>query len=365
MTEVPHPSRLLLSPAPLGPFTLRNRMVMAPMTRCRAGAGNLPTDLHALYYRQRASAGLIVTEATQVCPEGIGYPNTPGIHSDDQMAAWRGVTDAVHSEGGRIFLQLWHVGRISHPDFQVDGALPVAPSAIAPAGTVRTSMGPQPYVTPRALDREEIPGVVAQFADGARRAIEAGFDGVEIHGANGYLIDQFLRDGSNQRSDEYGGALENRVRFLSQVTAAVVAAVGAEKVGVRLSPLSGYNDMSDSNPFETFAAAARELDRFGLAYLHLIAPESQNVGSESERMARLLRENFHGPLMLNGGYTHDAAETVIAAGLADFVSFGVPFLANPDLPARFAESAPLNAPNPATFYGGGAEGYVDYPKLLS
>ena len=362
MTQSP-PISKLLSPASLGPYLLRNRMVMAPMTRSRAGAGNAPIDLHVLYYGQRATAGLIVTEGTQVSPQGVGYPNTPGIHSDAQVAAWRAVTAAVRAAGGRIFLQLWHVGRVSHPSFQPEGGLPVAPSAIVPAGHSRTMSGPQPFVAPRALPIGEIPGVVEQFATGARQALAAGFDGVEIHGANGYLIDQFLRDGTNHRTDAYGGSPENRVRFLTEVAEAVAGVWGADRVGVRLSPLNPYNDMSDSDPFATFGAAASALDRFDLAYLHLVAPQSLDPESESGRMARHLRERFHGNLILNGGFDRESAEAAVDTGLADFIAFGVSFLANPDLPARFAASAPLNPPNPATFYGGGAEGYTDYPSL--
>jgi N-ethylmaleimide reductase len=352
----------LLSPALLGPFTLRNRIVMAPMTRNRAGEGLAPTEMMATYYRQRASAGLLITEATQVSPQGVGYPNTPGIHSDEQVEGWKRVTAAVHEQGGRIFLQLWHVGRISHPSLQPGGALPVAPSAIAPEGSVFTYEGPQPFVTPRALELDEIPGVVRQFEEGAHRALEAGFDGVEIHGANGYLIDQFLRDGTNHRTDAYGGSIENRARFLLEVTEAVVKVWGADRVGVRLSPLGDFNSMSDSDPEATFGYAAEKLGKLGLAYLHLAglvgaeAPESRE-----HRMAQLLRERFGGTLMLNGGFTRETGEAAVASSLADFVSFGSLFLANPDLPERFAESAPLNSPDRSTFYGGDHRGYIDYP----
>lgn len=362
MSETSIPT--LFTPTKVGPYTLNNRLVMAPMTRSRAGAGNVPTALAVTYYAQRASAGLIVTEATQVCPEGVGYPDTPGIHTDEQVAGWRRVTDAVHAKGGRIFLQLWHVGRISHPSFQPGGALPVAPSAIAPAGTSRTASGPQPYVTPRALELEEVASVVAQYAAGAERAIAAGFDGVEIHGANGYLIDQFLRDGSNRRTDAYGGSVEHRARFLLEVTAAVVAAVGADRVGVRLSPLSPFNDMSDTDPLTTFGHAAELLDRFGLAYLHVILPGSTEEGSATRAMLHHLRARFHGPLVVNGGFDRQSGEILLAEGAADLVAFGVPFLSNPDLPERLKAGAPLNTPNPKTFYGGGAAGYIDYPSLV-
>lgn len=349
-------TKTLLSPVEIGPYRLRNRMVMAPMTRNRAVEGEVPSELAATYYAQRASAGLLITEASQVSLEGVGYPNTPGIHTDAQVEGWKRVTEAVHERGGRIFLQLWHVGRISHPLLQPGGALPVAPSAIAPAGTIRMASGPVPYVVPRALEIDEIPGVVAQFEDGARRALEAGFDGVEIHGANGYLIDQFLRDGTNHRTDAYGGPVENRARFLLEVTEAVVGVWGGDRVGVRLSPLSAFNDMSDSDPVTTFGYAAGALNRFGLAYLHVIEP----VGT-ADGVAPLLRERFQGPFMVNGGYGLETGNAALASGAADLVSFGVLFLSNPDLPERFAEGAPLNQPDRKTFYGGGARGYVDYP----
>ena len=355
-------SSTLLTPAVLGPYTLRNRMVMAPMTRNRAGEGLAPTETMATYYRQRASAGLILTEATQVSPQGIGYPSTPGIHTDEQVEGWKRVTTAVHEQGGRIFLQLWHVGRISHPSLQPGGALPVAPSAIAPEGTAKTYEGAQPFVTPRALELEEIPGVVRQFADGARRALDAGFDGVEIHGANGYLIDQFLRDGTNHRTDAYGGSIENRARFLLEIAEAVVTIWGADRVGVRLSPLGAYNSMSDSDPEATFSHAAEQLGKLGIAYVHAaMLFGAENPESREHRMAALLRERFSGALILNGGYTRESGEAVVASGLADLVSFGSLFLANPDLPERFAESAPLNTPDGATFYGGDHRGYIDYP----
>ncbi len=356
---------LLLSSFQLGPSKLANRMVMAPMTRSRAAAGNVAADLAIEYYRQRASAGLIVTEGTQVSPRGVGYLGTPGIYTEAQGAGWRKITEAVHERGGKIFAQLWHVGRVSHPSFQPNGELPVAPSAVTPAGHSRTLSGPQPHVEPRALELAEIPEVVAEFATGARCALNAGFDGVEIHAANGYLIDQFLRDGTNVRTDEYGGTAENRVRFLREVVAAAAEIWGADRVGVRLSPLSAFNDMSDSDPFATFGRAATVLDGFGLAYLHLVVPGSSNPDSEEARITAHLRERFRGPLIANGGYSHEAAEETIASGRADLVSFGTSFLANPDLPERFAQAAPLNAPNPATFYGGGAAGYTDYPALAA
>jgi N-ethylmaleimide reductase len=358
-TETQSPT--LLTPAQLGPYLLKNRMVMAPMTRNRAAEGDVPAPVAATYYGQRASAGLIVTEGSQVSQQGMGYVRTPGIHTDAQVEGWRGVTEAVHARSGRIFLQLWHVGRMSHPYFQPDGGLPVAPSAIAPAGMARLPSGPQPYGTPHALTLAEIPGVVTQFEDGARRALAAGFDGVEIHGANGYLIDEFLRDGSNHRSDAYGGPVENRARFLLDVVRVVVGVWGADRVGVRFSPTSSYNDMSDSDPLATFGHMAEALRPIGLAYVHVIAPGAWDPATLEHTVARTLRERFGGTTILNGGFSRETGDAVLRDRLADLVSFGVPFLANPDLPERFAEGAPLNAPDRLTFYVGGKKGYVDYP----
>ncbi len=351
----------LFTPFQLGPLTLPNRIVMAPMTRSRAAGGNAQTELNARYYAQRASAGLIITEASQVTPAGQGYVRTPGIHSAEQIAGWRLVTDAVHRAGGRIFLQLWHVGRVSHTSFQPDGGAPVAPSAIAAKGMSYTTQGPQALSTPRALELHEIPEVVAQFAQGARNAKAAGFDGVELHGANGYLIDQFLRDGSNQRTDAYGGSVANRVRFLVEATDAVVGVWGAERVGVRLSPQGAFNDMNDSDPAATFGHAAAELGARKLAYLHLVEPIGVNGAPP---LGPLLRQRFGGPIILNGGYGRDSAAEALAAGAAELISFGAIYLANPDLPDRFAQSAPLNKPDPATFYTEGEKGYTDYPALI-
>lgn len=348
----------LFTPVRLARHTLPNRAVMAPMTRNRAGDGNVPTAAMALYYAQRASAGLIVTEGSQVSPRGVGYPDTPGIHTDAQVEGWRRVTDAVHERGGRVFLQLWHVGRVSHPSVQADGGQPVAPSALAAEGALYTPAGPLPYPVPRALETEEIAGVVEEFARGAANALRAGFDGVELHGANGYLIDQFLRDGSNRRTDRYGGPVENRARFLLQVAAAAADVWGGDRVGVRFSPVSPYNGMSDSDPAATFGYAAEALNRFRPAYLHVTEP----LGTpEDARVAPVVRRAFRGPLILNGGYDRAAADAAIAAGEADLVAFGTAFLANPDLPERFAEGAALNVPDRATFYGGDARGYTDYP----
>jgi N-ethylmaleimide reductase len=352
----------LFTPFQLGPYELRNRVVMAPMTRSRAGDGNTPTQMMAEYYGQRAGAGLIVTEGAQVSPEGVGYPDTPGIHTDAQVDGWRAVTDAVHAEGGRIFLQLWHVGRVSHPSLQPGGVLPVAPSAIGIEGEkLYTAAGLVPYVTPRALETDEISRIVEQYAEGARRAYRAGFDGVELHGANGYLIDQFLRDGSNHRTDRYGGTAENRSRFLMEVTAAVVDVWGGERVGVRLSPMGSYNGMRDSDPVATFSVAAHGLNRFGLAYLHVVEPV--DAGTSGGRVTRVLKAVFRGPLMANGGYGAETGNAAVRRGQADLVSFGASFLANPDLPERLRTGAPLNPPDRATFYGGDARGYTDYPVL--
>lgn len=354
----------LLSPYKLGNLELPNRLVMAPLTRNRAGKGNVPGSLNATYYAQRASAGLIIAEATQVSPQGQGYPSTPGIHSAEQVEGWKLVTDAVHQKGGRIFLQLWHVGRISHPDLQPDGALPVAPSAIAPKGEASTYEGPKPFVTPRALETSEIPEIIEQYRQGAKNALQSGFDGVEVHGANGYLLDQFLRDGTNQRTDEYGGSLENRARLLLEVTEAVTEVWGGDRVGVRLSPSGTFNDMHDSDPLSTFSYAAQALNRFGLAYLHIIeVNESDLRHGGMEVPTSVLRDRFAGTLMVNGGYDWERSNAVLAKGEADLVSFGTLFLANPDLPQRFAVNAPLNQPDPTTFYGGGEKGYTDYPFL--
>jgi N-ethylmaleimide reductase len=359
----------LFSPVQLGPYTLRNRLVMAPMTRNRAGPGNVPQPLNALYYAQRASAGLVITEATQVSAQGVGYPNTPGIHNLAQVRGWRRVTEAVHARGGRIFLQLWHVGRISHPSLQSGGALPVAPSAIRPQGEAYTYEDKKPFVTPRALETEEIPQVVAQFQSGAQHALEAGFDGVEIHAANGYLIDQFLRDGTNRRTDAYGGSVENRVRFLLEVVEAVAEVWSAERVGVRLSPTSTFNSMSDSDPATTFGYMAECLGQLGLAYLHVVEGTESEKGEDFFRETRpavdfhRLREIYGDAYIANGGFDRERALRAIEAGEADLIAFGRLFLANPDLPERLTLESPLNTPDLASFYGGDARGYTDYPTL--
>jgi N-ethylmaleimide reductase len=334
------------------------------MTRCRADSDKVPTDLMAEYYRQRSSAGLIITEATQISPQGVGYMNTPGVHSREQIEGWKSVTDAVHQAGGRIFLQLWHVGRISHSSFQTGGGLPVAPSAIAAQGEHFTPLGMKPFETPRALETQEIEQIVGDYGRGARNALAAGFDGVEVHGANGYLPDQFLRDGSNKRKDQYGGTIEHRARFLLEVTKAAVNVCGADRVGVRLSPSGTFNSMSDSNPVETFSYAIEALERMGIAYLHIVeGGEADLRHGGSIIPTSEFRPLFSNTLIVNGGYDRVRAESAVHSGDADLVSFGQLFLANPDLPARLAADGPFNEPDFETFYGGGENGYTDYPAL--
>ncbi|MCB1620429.1 MAG: alkene reductase [Thiothrix sp.] len=347
----------LLSPTRLGPLSLSNHMVMAPLTRSRAGKDDVPTALMAEYYVQRASAGLIITEASQISPQGKGYPRTPGNFSAEQVEGWKLVTDAVHAGGGRIFLQLWHVGRLSHSSIQPGGGLPVAPSPIAAEGTIFTETGLKELETPREISIEEIPGIVADYRRAAEHARLAGFDGVEIHGANGYLIDQFLRDGSNQRTDAYGGPVENRARFLKEVVEAVIPAIGADRVGVRLSPVFDGFSMSDSNPTETFGYIAGMLSGYGLAYLH-----GAQLGSAPFDYAGF-KHRFGGTYIANGGYDAARAEAALRDGTADLVAFGSSFLANPDLVERFRRGAALNQPDPKTFYQGEERGYTDYPTL--
>ena len=346
----------------IGPYQLPNRIVMAPMTRNRAGNENVPTALMAQYYKQRSSAGLIITEATQVTPEGVGYPNTPGIHSDEQVEGWKQVTKAVHESGGRIFLQLWHVGRISHPLLLPKGMRPVAPSAIAPQGQVYTPEGMKPYEIPRPLETNEISRIIEQYIQGAKNALRSGFDGVELHGANGYLIDQFLRDGTNIRTDIYGGSIENRARFLLEVTKAVIDIWGSNRVGVRLSPSGTFNDMKDSHPLKTFSYAVKELKQLGIVYIHIIETSEADKRHEGNYVeTKQFRPLFDKVIIVNGGYNRERADAAIKDGTADMVSFGVLFLANPDLPHRLNIGAPLNIPDPDTFYGGGEKGYIDYP----
>ena len=355
----------LFTPVSLGSLEAPNRIFMAPLTRMLAGPGRVPTPLMAEYYAQRSGAGLIINEATAISQQGTGCPNSPGIYTKEQIAGWQKVTAAVHQVGGRIFLQLWHMGRISHPSFQPDGGLPVAPSAIAPkSGEVLTERGMQPYVTPRALNKEELPGIVMQYAIAAEHAKTAGFDGVEIHNANGYLLDQFLRDGTNHRTDEYGGPVRNRARLTLEVTDAVTQVWGADRVGIRFSPGGIFNDMHDSNPLETFSHVLHELNRFKLAYAHLIVSTEDDLrhGAAPVPLAAL-RQEFHGPLIVANGFNRATATQALAEDLADAVAFGRLFIANPDLPERFRFNAPLNAPDESTFYGGAEEGYTNYPTL--
>jgi N-ethylmaleimide reductase len=357
-------SKDLFSSYQLSDIELNNRTVMSPMTRGRAVDGNVPNPIAMTYNEQRASAGLIVTEATQVSPQGVGYIRTPGLHSPEQVAGWRKITEAVHRVGGTIFAQLWHVGRVSHPDFH-GGELPVAPSAIAPDAEVFTTRGMTKIVTPRALETHEIPGIVEQFKRGAENAKAACFDGVELHGANGYLLDQFVRDGANQRTDSYGGSIQNRARLPLEVTEAVVKVWGASRVGYKISPNGSVHSMSDSDPIWTFSYLANELDHRGLGYLHVTEPIAGPwaVPADVPRALPVLRKIFKGTLIANGGYDAHSGNAAIAQGEADLVAFGVPFLANPDLPLRYFKRAPLNSPDPATFYGGEEKGYIDYPAL--
>lgn len=352
----------LFSPIKVGSIDLKNRIVMAPLTRNRAGEGNVPREMNVKYYEQRATAGLIITEATPISGMAHGYPATPGIHSDAQIAGWKKVVDAVHAKGGKIVLQLWHVGRISHPSLLPDNALPVAPSAIKPAGQAFTYNGLEDFVTPRALELEELSGIIDEYVQATKNALAAGFDGVEIHAANGYLLDQFLRDGTNKRTDIYGGDKANRARLLLEVAEKVVAVAGAGKVGVRISPLNPFNDITDSNPQDLFNYVANALSRFGLAYLHVV--EGGMGGADVAPFDFVeLHKCFSGPYMANLGYTKAKANAAIAAGNVDLVAFGVPFIANPDLVERFAKDAPLNEADQDSFYGGTEKGYIDYPTL--
>jgi len=353
----------LLTPLVMGPFRLRNRIVMAPMTRNRAeNEGRIPIDIMAAYYAQRASAGLIISEGSQVSPQGVGYLNTPGIHSKEQVEGWKKVTRAVHEKGGLIFLQLWHVGRVSHPDFH-NGALPVAPSPINPETEAYTPLGLKKTVVPRELSTSEVRAVVQDFVRGARNAVEAGFDGVEVHGANGYLIEQFLRDSANHRKDEYGGSIENRSRFLMEIVDGVGQAIGRERVGVRLSPANTWNIPADSDTKALYGSVIDRLSGSGLAYLHLRekASDVSGIPNMVANVSEFFRPRFKGVLMTNTGFDRESGNRVIASGLADLVAFGVPFIANPDLVERFAKNLPLNSPDQSTFYMGGAKGYIDYP----
>jgi len=346
----------LLEPITIGDLHLANRVFMAPLTRCRASAGRVPNAMMAEYYRQRASAGLILSEATAVSPMGVGYPNTPGIWSQDQVTGWKLVTQVVHAAGGKIFMQLWHVGRISDP-YYLDGALPVAPSAIPAKGHVSLMRPIKPFVTPRALATNEIPGIIKAYRQGAANALAAGFDGVELHGANGYLLDQFLQDSTNHRTDEYGGSLENRARLMLAVTDAAISVWGANRVAMHLAPRGDAHDMGDSNLAATFGYVARELGRRKIAFI--CARES--VGAN--HLGPELKKQFGGLYVANENHTCDSAEKILQTGDADAVAFGKLFIANPDLPKRFARNASLNTPDQATFYADGPQGYTDYPAL--
>lgn len=347
----------LLTHVQVGRYLLANRMVMAPMTRSRADDAGVPNDLVTAYYEQRASAGLIITEGVYPTAMGKGYVRTPGIESDAQVAAWKKVTEAVHAKGGRIFMQLMHCGRISHPSLLPHGALPVAPSATKPAGQAWTETGLQDFVTPRALSIEEIAGIVEGYRLATRRALAAGFDGVELHGASGYLPEQFLSSGSNQRQDAYGGSLANRVRFVLEVLGAMVAEAGSDRVGIKISPEMNYNDISDATPQETYSYLVEQLRGLGLAYLHVA------LFGTSVDYHTLLRARFNGAYLAGGGLNREAAETLIAEGRADGAVFGSSFLANPDLPERFCQKALLNEADRETFFTPGAKGYTDYPAL--
>lgn len=353
----------LFSPVSLGAIALSNRMVMAPLTRNRAGEGGVPQAINVEYYEQRATAGLIITEATPISLMAHGYPALPGIYNEDQIAGWKKVTDAVHAKGGKIVIQLWHVGRISHPSLLPNGALPVAPSAIKPAGKAFTYQGLVDYVEPRALEANELPAIIADYAHATKCALAAGFDGVEIHAANGYLLDQFLRDGSNKRTDNYGGSLENRARLLMEVTQAVVAVAGADKVGIRISPVNPFNDMHDSNPQLLFNYLAQALNAFNLAYIHVLEGGVHGGGVADPFDFSALRKLIKGAYVANLGYDKVRGNAAIASGHADAIAYGVPFIANPDLVARYKADAALNEADANTFYGGGEKGYTDYPFL--
>ena len=352
----------LFSPVKLGSIAMSNRMVMAPLTRNRSSMEGVPQDINVTYYEQRATAGLIITEATPISPMGHGYPLLPGIYTDAQVAGWKKVSDAVHAKGGKIVIQLWHVGRISHPSL-LNGATPVAPSAVKPAGKVFTFKGLEDYVEPRALDAGELPGIVADYVHATQCALKAGFDGVEIHAANGYLLDQFLRDGSNKRSDIYGGSIENRVRFLMGVTRAVVETIGSDKVGLRLSPVNPFNDMKDSNPQAVFNYVTEQLNQLNLAYLHVVEGGIDGGGVADPFDFYAMRKLCKSPYMANLSYDKARGNAAIASGHADAVAYGVPFIANPDLVERFREDAPLNEADSTSFYGGNEKGYTDYPSL--
>ena len=359
MSDTPN----LFEPYAPGSLTLSNRVVLAPLTRNRAGAGFVPGEFAATYYAQRASAGLLISEATQISRQGQGYQDTPGIYSQAQIDGWRKVTDAVHARGGRMFLQLWHVGRVSHVDLQENGSAPVAPSAVRAKTKTFVNNGFMDVSEPRALALDELPGIVEDFRQAAANAIAAGFDGVEIHGANGYLLDQFAKDGANLRTDAYGGSVENRARLLLEVTAAVVGEIGAQRTGVRISPISPANGVSSSDPQSQFNYIVEQLDALGIVYLHVVEGATGGPRDVAPFDFDSLRRRFKNTYIANNGYDLELATRRLAEGKADLFAFGRPFIANPDLVERLKAGAPLAAFNPATLYGGGAEGYVDYPSL--
>jgi len=361
MSDTPN----LFEPYAFGSLTLSNRVVLAPLTRNRAGAGFVPSEFAATYYAQRASAGLLISEATQISQQGQGYQDTPGIYSQAQIDGWRKVTDAVHARGGRMFLQLWHVGRVSHVDLQENGAVPVAPSAIRAQTKTFVNNGFMDVSEPRALTLDELPGIVNDFRRAAANAIAAGFDGVEIHGANGYLLDQFAKDGANARTDAYGGSVENRARLLLEVTAAVVDEIGAQRTGVRVSPISPANGVSSSDPQSQFNYIVEQLDALGIVYIHVVEGATGGPRNIAPFDFDSLRRRFRNTYIANNGYDLDLASSRLAEGEADLFAFGRPFIANPDLVERLKAGAPLAVFNPATLYGGGAEGYIDYPSLAA
>ena len=353
----------LFEPYQLGPITLSNRTVMAPLTRNRAVAGLVPNPLAGDYYGQRASAGLLITEASQVSQQGQGYQDTPGIYSKEQIAGWRKVTDRVHEHGGRIFIQLWHVGRISHTSLQPNSGAPVAPSAVRAKGKTFVGGTFADVSEPRALELSEIPGIIETFKRGAANALQAGFDGVEIHGANGYLLDQFAKDGANKRTDAYGGSIDNRARLMLEVARAVVAEAGADRTGIRISPVTPANDVSDSNPQLLFNHIVDGLNAEKLVYIHVIEGATGGPRDIAPFDYGSLRKRFGGAYIANNGYDLELANKVLTANEADLIAFGKPFISNPDLVERLKSGAPLNTPDKATFYGGGAKGYTDYPAL--
>ena len=358
----------LFDPIKLGDIEAKNRIFMAPLTRGRADEDRTPNDLIAEYYGQRASAGLIIAEATAIDPMGYGWVQAPAMYSDKQEEGWKKTTKAVHDKGGKIVLQMWHMGRVSHPDF-LNGKQPVAPSAIKADGYIHTPDGKKDYVEPHALTKNEIQDLVRSYVDGAQRAIRAGFDGVEIHAANGYLLDQFLRDGSDHREDEYGGTIENRARLVLEIVDAVVEAIGAGRTGIRISPTNAFNDMHDSDPVETFVYLAKKLNAYKLAYLHVLEPFSTehpfSGGQDVPYVLPHVRNAYEGQIIANGGYGKDSGNEALAEDKADAIAYGVPFIANPDLVERFAQDAELNQPDQSTFYTHEAEGYTDYPALAS